>query len=243
MNQHEILIILPALNEEEAIGKVIDEIPKQVLENRGYQVRILVADGNSRDRTRQIAQEKGAEVIVESRRGKGRALRTVFERFKADYVFMLDADYTYPATYIPEMLDILEQGYSVVIGSRLKGKIEKGGMSFLNLVGNHLLTLMANILYSTKISDLCTGYWGWKGDIITSLPLVSDGFTIEAELFINLARKGYKIAEIPIYYRRRFTPPKLKALRDGIKIGWSLITRRLRRPAGGRDESGDIRSA
>lgn len=225
------MIILPALNEEEAIGKVIDEIPKEVLEERGFNVRILVADGNSRDRTRQIAQDKGAEVIIESRRGKGRAMRTAFEQIKADYVFMLDADYTYPATYITQMLDILEQGYPVVIGSRLEGKIEKGGMSLLNLVGNHLLTFMANVLYSTRITDLCTGYWGWRGETIASLPLVSNGFTLEAELFITLARKGYKIAEVPIHYRRRTTPPKLKALRDGIRIGWALLTRRFRKPA------------
>ena len=231
MKERKILIILPALNEEEAIGKVLDEIPKQVLKNRGYNVKILVADGNSVDRTRQIAQDKGAEVIIESRRGKGRAMRTVFEQTKADYVFMLDADYTYPATYITRMLDILEQGYHVVIGSRLQGKIEKGGMSFLNLVGNHLLTFMANALYSTRISDLCTGYWGWKGDIIASLPLASDGFTFEAELFTKLAGKGYQIAEIPINYRRRTTPPKLKALRDGLKIGWTLITRRIHKSA------------
>lgn len=231
MKERKILIILPAFNEEEAIGRVIDEIPQQALGKRGFDIRILVVDGNSTDSTRKIAQDKGAEVIIESRRGKGRAMRTAFERVRADYVFMLDADYTYPATYITQMLDILEQGHPVVIGSRLKGKIEKGGMSLLNLVGNHLLTLIANILFSTRISDLCTGYWGWKGDIIASLPLVSDGFTLEAELFTILARKGYKIAEVPIHYRRRSTPPKLKAVRDGIKIGWTLITRRFCKPA------------
>lgn len=229
MKERKILIIVPALNEEKTIGKVLDEIPRHVLENRGYDVKVLVADGNSRDNTRQIAREKGAEVIIESRRGKGRAMRTALERFGADYVFMLDADYTYPATYIPQMLEILERGYQVVVGSRLKGRIEKGGMSFLNLVGNYLLTFMANVLYSTRISDLCTGFWGWRGDVIASLPLVSDGFTFEAELFTRLARRGYSLAEIPIHYRRRTTPPKLRALRDGVKIGWTLITRRIRR--------------
>lgn len=230
MKQGKILIIVPALNEEETIGKVLDEIPRHELEKRGYDVKVLVADGNSRDNTRQIAQEKGAEVIIEPRRGKGRAMRTALERFDADYVFMLDADYTYPATYIPQMLEILERGYQVVVGSRLKGRIEQGGMSLLNLVGNHLLTFMANVLYSTRISDLCTGFWGWKGDVIASLPLVSDGFTFEAELFTRLARRGYRVAEITIHYRRRTTPPKLRALRDGLKIGWTLITRRVRRP-------------
>ncbi|GAH63712.1 unnamed protein product, partial [marine sediment metagenome] len=104
-----LVIILPALNEEGTIGKVIDEIPRAILEERGYQVKVLVVDGNSTDLTRQIAQEKGVEVIIEPRKGKGRAMRTAFEQVKVDFVFMLDADYTYPAAYIPDMLDMLHQ--------------------------------------------------------------------------------------------------------------------------------------
>jgi len=232
MKRHSILIILPAINEERTVGKVIDEIPKQALEKRGFDVRILVADGNSRDRTRQIAMDKGAEVVVESRRGKGRAMRSVFRRFKADFVFMLDADYTYPAIYIPKMLDILEQGYPVVTGSRLRGKIEEGGMSHLNRLGNYLLTWIARVLYWRRISDLCTGYWGLRGEIIPDLRLLANGFNFEAELFADITRRGYRIAEIPIHYRRRRTPPKLNSLRDGFRIGWTLITRRFRSPTG-----------
>ena len=118
MRQPDICIILPALNEEPTIGKVIDEIPKQALEREGHQVEVLVVDNNSSDRTRQVAEEKGARVITESRRGKGRAVRTALESVKADFVLMLDADYTYPATYIPEMLNFLKQDYSVVIVTR-----------------------------------------------------------------------------------------------------------------------------
>ena len=232
MERHSVLIILPALNEEEAIGRVIDEIPKQALEKRGFDVRILVADGNSVDRTRQIALDKGAKVVVEAKRGKGRAMRSVFRKFKADFVFMLDADDTYPANYITEMLNILEQGYPVVIGSRLRGEIEEGGMSYLNRVGNYLLTWVARVLYWRKVSDLCTGYWGLRGEIIPKLQLLADGFNFEAELFADITRKGYKIVEIPIHYRRRRTPPKLNSLRDGIKIAWTLVTRRFRSPAG-----------
>jgi len=227
MSQGRISVILPALNEEEAIGKVIDEIPRPALERKGYEVSILVVDGNSTDRTRQIAQDKGAEVIIEPRKGKGRAVRTAFERVKADFIFMLDADYTYPATYIPDMLDIMEQGCAVVTGSRLKGKRDKGAISRLNVVGNRLLTLMANILYLRRISDLCTGYWGFRGEVIPELRLMSDGFDFEAELFTQVARKHYPLAEIPIYYRRRETAPKLSSLKDGIKIGWKLLATRF----------------
>ena len=227
MKKHSISIILPALNEELTIGKVIDEIPKQALEREGYQVEVLVIDNNSTDQTSQIAQEKGAQVITELRRGKGRAVKTALASVEADFVFMLDADYTYPAAYIPEMLRILDQGYPVVIGSRLKGQREKGAMRRLNVFGNFLLSLMASVLYRTRISDLCTGYWGMRGEIIPELRLLADGFQLEAELFTQLAKKGYRIAEVPIYYRRREAKTKLSRIKDGIKIGRLLIARRF----------------
>jgi dolichol-phosphate hexosyltransferase len=227
MGGKNLYIILPALNEEETIGRVIDEIPWDILEGKGCSVKVLVVDGDSTDSTRQIAREKGAEVIIEPRKGKGRAMRTAFEQIKADFVFMLDADYTYPAVYIPDMLDMLHQGCDVVIGSRLRGDREKGSMSLLNVIGNHLLTLMADVLYLRRISDLCTGCWGFKGKVIPRLHLTADGFNFEADLFTQIAKQGYSIGEIPIHYRRRPTPAKLSSIKDGLKIGRTLITRRF----------------
>ena len=227
MSGKELYIILPALNEAETIGKVIDEIPREELEQKGYLVKVLVVDGNSSDLTRQIARERGAEVIIEHRRGKGRAMRTAFAHARADFVFMLDADCTYPAVYITDMLDKLNQGYDVVIGSRLKGDRAKGSISRLNIAGNHLLTLMARLLYFRRISDLCTGYWGFKGEIIPELDLSADGFNLEADLFSRIAKSSYKMGEIPIYYRRRPTPSKLRSIRAGLRIGWTLIRNRF----------------
>jgi glycosyltransferase involved in cell wall biosynthesis len=228
MSQPKISIILPTLNEEETIGKVIDEISRQALEQAGYAVQVLVVDGNSTDRTRQIAEQKGAGVIVEPRKGKGVAVTTALSSVEADFIFMLDADYTYPARYIPDMLKRLANHHAV-IGSRLKGQRERGAMSRLNLTGNYLLSLLATALYQRKISDVCTGFWGFKGEVVKSLSLRATAFDLEAEIFSQLARKGYSIAELPIYYRRRTTRPKLRPLRDGIKIGWALISKRFRR--------------
>ncbi len=218
---------MPALNEEATVGKVIAEVPRQMLEEKGYRITIVVVDNGSTDRTRETALQSGAEVLIEPRRGKGRAVRAAFERVKADFIFMLDADYTYPATYIPEMLAVLEQGYPVVIGSRLKGKLEPGAMSRLNRIGNQLLAWLASILYWKKISDLCTGLWGFRGEVIESLRLSALGFDFEADLFTQLAKKGYRIAEIPIHYRPRPTKAKLNSLKDGARIGWRLLTRRF----------------
>ena len=222
-----ISIILPALNEEETIGKVIDEIPRKNMEEKGYQVEIIVVDNGSSDRTNLIARRKGVMVVTELKRGKACAVKKGFETTDGDFVFILDADYTYPATYIPQMLELLEGKYDVVIGSRLKGKIEKEAMSRLNFVGNYLLALMASILYRTKISDLCTGYWGLKRRVIENMKIDDAGFELEVNMFTEIAKKNYRIGEIPIHYRRRINPSKLNSLRDGFKIGWELLRRRF----------------
>jgi len=228
VSQPEILIILPTLNEEPTIGRVIDEIPRKALEGAGYKVRVLVVDGNSTDRTREIAEAKGASTIIERRRGKGIAVTRALSSAEADFIFMLDADYTYPAAYIPDMLKLLES-HQAVIGSRMRGRRERGAMSRLNLAGNYLLSLIATVFYGKKISDVCSGFWGFRGEVVKNLHLRASAFDLEAEIFSQLARRGYSIAEIPVDYRRRLSPPKLRSLRDGTRIGWALITRRFRR--------------
>jgi glycosyltransferase involved in cell wall biosynthesis len=224
----EVSIIFPALNEEETIGKIIDEVPMEEIEGRGYRAEIIVVDNASTDKTREIAQTKGARVITEPNRGKGRAIRTAFESVSSDFIFMIDADFTYPATYIPQMLEVLEGECDVVLGSRLKGQLEEGAMSKFNLVGNYILSLLASLLYGTRVSDLCTGYWGFRGEVVKSLKLDAVGFELEANMLVEIARKGYRIAEIPILYRKRPNQAKLGSLKDGFKIGRTLIRKRFR---------------
>ena len=227
--QKSIRIIIPAFNEEQTVGRVIDEIPMAQMENAGYLVNIVVVDNNSTDRTRQIAEQKGATVISESRQGKGRAITTAFESVSGDYIFILDGDYTYPGIYIPRMLQTLEADYDVVLGSRLKGRMEKGAMARMNYLGNILLTWLANLLYGTGISDLCTGYWGFRGALVKDIKLDAMGFDLEANLLAQVAHKKCRIAEIPVNYRCRPTPSKLSGFRDGFRIVITLFDLRFRR--------------
>ena len=201
-----VLIIIPALNEVATIGHVLDEIPLAQLRRTGYEPRILVVDNGSSDGTRQVALVKGAEVVDEPRRGKGMAMRRAFREASADYVFMLDADATYPPSHIPDMLHVLENDHDVVIGSRLAGTRAPGSISRLNILGNRLLTWLACALYGVKTSDLCTGYWGFRGKALSQLQLSAQGFNLEAELFAEVARNGLRLGEMPIHYRRRPTP-------------------------------------
>jgi dolichol-phosphate hexosyltransferase len=228
MQKKKVCIILPSLNEESSIGRVIDEVPKDVLADREFDIEVLVVDGKSIDRTVEIAESKGARVIIEGNKGKAAAIRTAFNSTDADYLVMLDSDYTYPAKYIPDMLEMLDK-YPVVAGSRLKGKREKDSLCLRNLIGNHILTMIARVLYRKKISDLCTGYWAFTKEAVSRLDIKSEGFQLEAEILTQLAKHGLEIGEIPIEYRSRVGKAKLSGWKDGLNIAAFLIIKKFKR--------------
>ena len=223
-----VAVVIPTLNEERSIGKVIDDVPVADLLRNGLETSVYVIDGQSTDNTRAIAVQKGAQLIIEEQRGKGSAIQTAFQSITADYAIMVDGDDTYPIEMATEMTRLLQTN-DVVIGSRLKGTIEPGAMTRLNIVGNMLLSLLARVLFGTRISDVCTGFWGYRSAAIRRLELAARGFEIEADMFGECVRNGLRIAEIPITYRAREDEPKLASLRDGLKIGLFLCKRRLQR--------------
>jgi glycosyltransferase involved in cell wall biosynthesis len=210
-----IAILLPALNEEKSIGKVIDGIKSLYIKD----CRIVVVDSMSTDKTKEIALSKGAMVLNVPGKGKGIAIRRAFELICDDYYIMLDSDGTYPTGRIPDILKMLKE-YDVVMCPRIYK--EKGSMPLLNSLGNWFLTRLANFIYETDIKDLCTGMWGFRRSFIKDIELVSKGFTLEAELFIRTVEEGYSLGELPIKYSKRIDKPKLK-LWDGGRIAWFLI--------------------
>lgn len=225
-----ISILLPALDEAETIGRVIGKIPKNELANLGYSVDIVVVDGHSKDMTCQIAASMGARLLKQEGIGKGNAVRTAFEDFDGRYLFMLDADDTYDPREILRMLPPLESGsYDVMMGSRLNGSITKGAMSRLNFIGNVALTQTANILFPNghKVSDVCTGMWGFTDEVIHALDLQSPSFDIEAEMYAKCVKHGFNVGEINIAYGRRMNTNKLSALKDGAKIWFRLLMERI----------------
>jgi glycosyltransferase involved in cell wall biosynthesis len=222
-------VVLPALNEEESIGNVIDEIPVKELASRGYRTEVIVVNNGSSDKTAEIAAEHGAKVMEESNRGKGWAIRTGFGAVDGDFIFMLDSDFTYPAGHITQMLELLEDGYDVVLGSRLRGSVDHGAIKRFNLVGNHLLAFLANMLYGTRVSDLCTGFWGFKVEVLRSLNLDAVGFELEANMLIEVAKHKYRVGEVPIQYRKRTTASKLGSLKAGWRIGSTIVQKRFSR--------------
>ena len=221
-----VAVVIPTLNEERAIGRVIERIPVSDLLKDGFETKLYVVDGRSTDATREIATKKGAYTIFYEGKGKGAAVRAAFEVIDADYVIIVDGDDTYPIDVAREMVRLL-QTHDVVVGSRLKGRIEPGAMTRVNIVGNTLLTQLAQLLFYAKITDLCTGLWGFRSDAIRRLELAAQGFEIEADFFAECVSKGCSIAEIPITYRARQDSPKLSSLSDGLKIGAFLFKKRF----------------
>ncbi len=123
-----VAVVIPTLNEERSIGKVIDDVPVADLLQNGLETAVYVIDGQSTDNTREIAVENGATIILEERKGKGSAIQKAFKSISADYAVMVDGDDTYPIEMATQMICVLKK-YDVVIGSRLKGTIEPGAMT------------------------------------------------------------------------------------------------------------------
>ncbi|MFX0206010.1 MAG: glycosyltransferase family 2 protein [Candidatus Hodarchaeota archaeon] len=227
MPRKSVTVLLPALNEEEGIGEVIDSIPRQEIENNGYKLNIVVVDGHSKDMTRKIAVEKGAEILLQRGQGKGNAVRTGFDILDSDFLIMMDADNSYPCCEIPTFLESLEKGADVVMGSRFMGHIEDGAMSDLNRAGNRILSFMASRLFNVKTTDVCTGMWGFNRKAKDNFRLNSHGFEIEAEMFAQAAKGNLIIHEVPINYTKRHGYAKLVSLDCGMKIAFKLIRKKF----------------
>jgi len=227
-------VLVPTLNEEAGIVKVLGDIPFHSLKKGGYAASTLVVDGNSTDKTRDLARAMGAEVFVQTRKGKGSALREVIPTLLGDFAVMLDGDGTYPSSQILEALQRLEEGADVVSGSRLSGWMETDAMSRTHQWGNRALTGLANVLYpSARTSDLCTGFWAFRVEALKQMHLTADGFELEADLLAETALQGFRYAEVPIAYGRRRGESKL-TWKHGARIALTLIKKKFSRRPGPR---------
>jgi dolichol-phosphate mannosyltransferase len=209
-------LIVAALNEEYGIGPTL----RDFLYNYDFH-KILVVDGHSHDRTVEIAKNMGADIAFQEGFGKGNAIAKALEHIdlKTKYVVLTDADYTYPAEYVPEMIEILEKNPQVgmVCGNRFSGDTEPKAVRSSFYFGNKLLAFAHNFLNGVSLRDPLTGLRVIRTEILDAWTVKSEGFDIEVELNRYVERKGYKIVELPIKYRKRIGEKKLK-VRHGAVI-------------------------
>ncbi len=210
------LVLMAALNEEKGIGLTLSEL-SQYLGN----YRVLVIDGNSMDQTVHVAKSFGADVIYQRGKGKGNALADALQYVgqDVDYIVLIDADYTYPAEYVPEMIKILDENPTVgmVCGNRFNSHLHVSAMRNMFYLGNRVLAFTHNLFNGVSMRDPLSGLRVIRWEVLREWTPRSDGFDIEVELNHHVEREGYGITEIEIPYRPRVGEKKLK-LKHGVTI-------------------------
>jgi len=218
-------VVVPAMNEEHNIGQVLSELPEGLHE-------VILVDGNSKDRTIEVACEAypGIRVTSQSGRGKGDAFRTGFAAVTGNLVVMLDADGSADPAEIPSFVAALEAGADFAKGSRY---MEGGGsadITRLRSLGNSVLSGTANVMHGTHFTDLCYGYNAFWARCLPFISLDVPGFEVETLINLRMASSGMKITEVPSYEKERISGvSNLKTFRDGFRVLGTIFKESRRR--------------
>ena len=210
----EISVIVPCLNEEAAVGSVVDQAWEGI-ERSGRRGEVIVVDNGSTDGSAEIAAAHGATVVREERPGYGSAYLAGLTLARGDYLVMGDADATYPLAELAPFVERLAAGDDLVMGSRFEGTIHGEAMPWLNRhVGNPLLTGMLNLFFGVKVSDAHCGMRAVRRDALPVLDLHSTGMEFASEMVFKAFRRGLRVSEIPIDYYLRVGESKLNRFGD-----------------------------
>jgi glycosyltransferase involved in cell wall biosynthesis len=210
----EISVVIPCLNEEEAVGKVVDQALEGIRRS-GRTGEVIVVDNGSTDRSAEVAAEHGAIVVREERPGYGSAYLAGLTHARGSYIVMGDADETYPMRDLAPFVERLAAGDDLVMGSRFEGTIHGEAMPWLNRhIGNPILTGLLNVLFGVKISDAHCGMRAVRRDALPVLDLHSTGMEFASEMVFKAFRRKLRISEIPIDYYPRVGESKLNRFGD-----------------------------
>ena len=235
---NKVTVIIPTKNEAQGIGPTIQDIVKEL-----EKPDIIVIDANSVDGTARIAARLGARVITQSGQGKGRAIAEALQSVDKDtkWLVIIDGDYTYRATYIPDMINFLEKRATVgmVTGRRLSSSGKSWSLELLfqciktskkrffeymqRYLQNRAIILSHNILNRISMEDPLTGLRVIKYEYIKDFRPKAKGFDIEVEINCYMRRKGYRILEFPIRIRERLGMDKFRYSRHGVTIFMRMI--------------------
>jgi len=214
-------VIIPTRNEAEAIGRVLADIPADLV------TEVIVVDNNSSDGTAEIAARIGARIIVEPRRGYGQACLTGLASSDApDVVVFLDGDYSDRPAELPLLLAPIAEGRAdIAIGSRLAGPRVQGALPWHARFGNWLGASLIRSLYGVRISDLGP-FRAARADVLRTLELQETTYGWAVELIIKGAMRGYRIAEVAVSYHPRIGKSKISGtFRGTVGATWFILTR------------------
>jgi glycosyltransferase involved in cell wall biosynthesis len=217
-------IIIPTHNEAQAIGRVLTELPSDLV------TEVIVVDSNSNDGTPEIARKMGARVVQEPRRGYGRACLTGLAHVTApDLVVFLDGDYSDRPSELPMLLAPIINGHAdITLGSRLGPKHIPGALPWHAAFGNRLAAALINLLYGLKISDLGPFRAG-RADVLRSLALEETTYGWAVEMILKGALAGFRIVEVPVSYHPRIGKSKISGtLKGTLGAAWFILSRIVR---------------
>ena len=216
-----ITVIIPCLNEEQGIERVLTRMPDFVDE-------VIVVDNGSTDRTSDVAKSFGAKVVREDVRGYGRAYKTGFSQATGDIIITLDGDHSYPPDAISYLLEAFFHLEVDFLNTSRVPVRERAAMSLKHKFGNLILSLGMSILYLKWVRDSQSGMWVFKRSILKDMNLVSDGMAFSEEIKIEaLKNSRIRFEEISIQYSSRLGEIKLNPWRDGFANLWFLVQKRF----------------
>ena len=227
-----ITVILPTINEEKGVGITIDSIKKDIFKQKNWDLEIIIVDGDSKDKTQEIAKSKDAKVIVEKRKGYGRAYKTGMPQATGDIIVTGDADATYPFDRIHEYIQkLIDEDLDFITTDRF-AKLGHGSMSAKHYFGNWILATTLRILYLINLRDSQSGMWIFKKSSLEKIkPLESfnDGMPFSEEIKIEMfSNKNIRAKEIPSALYAREGDVKLESFTDGWKNLKYLFFKRVK---------------
>ena len=210
----ELSVVIPCLNEAEAIAIVIEKA-RRTMAAEGIVGEVIVADNGSDDGSVELAAAAGARVVHEPRKGYGSAYLAGFAAARGRYILMGDGDDTYDFTEIVRFVDPLRRGADMVIGNRMSG-IQPGAMPWLHRrIGNPLLTGLLNLFFRSGVTDAHCGMRAFRRDVLPALDLRATGMEFASEQVIRASKSGLDIREVEIDYHPRKGDSKLASFSDG----------------------------
>lgn len=210
----EVSVVLPCLNEEETIAECIKKA-QAGFKKGNLAGEVVVSDNGSTDKSIEIAKSLGARVVFQPEKGYGNALRKGIEESQGKYIIMGDSDDTYDFSVLDEFVKLLKQGYDLVMGSRFRGKILPGAMTWSHqYIGNPILSGILRIFFGGGVSDSHCGLRAFTKEAYQKMGLQTTGMEFASEMVIHAMKKKLKISEIPITYYPRKGESKLVGLRD-----------------------------
>ncbi|MGA8303362.1 MAG: glycosyltransferase family 2 protein [Thermoplasmata archaeon] len=243
--------VVPTLNESESIGHVLrtfrdaaDAANTSLFRARPIDWEMIVVDGASLDGTAAIAEAAGARVIVERRKGYGRAYKTGFAAAQGEIIATSDGDATYPVGTIPTLVHrVQEESIDFLTGNRM-AFVDRRAMTTEHRIGNRVLNLFLGVAYhhwlkempGGPLVDSQSGFWVFRREILDRVHIEQDGMAFSEELKIEAILRGLRVVEVPIRYGERWGRPKLSSWRDGYHNLTFLAEKRLdvaREPARG----------